>query len=78
MRVPSDAAAGELAIDGLDVRRAADVNRLLVEGGVAVSHLSARRPALEEIFFELTGHRRGARGGGGGGGGASSKREHAA
>ena len=54
----SDAAAGELEIDGPDIRRAAEVNQLLVTEGVAVSHLSAHRPALEEIFFDLTGHAR--------------------
>lgn len=70
VRVPSDAATGELAIDGRDVQCAANVNRLLLDGGLAVSHLSARRPALEEIFFELTGH--------GGGGVVSSQREYAA
>jgi ABC-2 type transport system ATP-binding protein len=80
VRVPRGAAAGEIAIDGQDVRRAADVNRQLVEGGVAVSHLSARRPALEEIFFELTGHGRGTGGAGGdgGGGGVFAKRGDAA
>ncbi|MFG1622238.1 ABC transporter ATP-binding protein [Kribbella sp. NPDC049227] len=34
--------------------RAADVNRVLVEAGIAVSELHSTERALEDIFFELT------------------------
>lgn len=34
---------------------AADLNRLATHAGITLSHLSYRRPTLEEIFFELTG-----------------------
>jgi ABC-type multidrug transport system ATPase subunit len=34
--------------------RAAEVNRLLVESGIAVSELHSTERALEDVFFELT------------------------
>jgi len=43
-------------VDG-DVREAASVNRLLVEGGHDVFHLSVERQSLEAIFLGLTGGR---------------------
>ncbi len=39
----------------LDVSRAAEINRRLVEAGVAVSELRAGERSLEEVFMELTG-----------------------
>jgi ABC-2 type transport system ATP-binding protein len=47
------------AVDGhldvsVDAGRAAAVNRALVEGGIAVSELRARRASLEDVFLELT------------------------
>ncbi|GAA1564827.1 MULTISPECIES: ABC transporter ATP-binding protein [Kribbella] len=38
----------------VDPRRAAEVNRTLVEAGVEVSELHTAERALEDIFFELT------------------------
>ena len=38
----------------VDPARAAEVNRVLVEAGVAVSELHSTERALEDIFFELT------------------------
>jgi ABC-type multidrug transport system ATPase subunit len=43
-------------VDG-DAREAASVNRLLVEGGHDVFHLSVERQSLEAIFLGLTGGR---------------------
>ena len=44
--------------DGLRVKvapdRAAEVNRVLVEAGIAVSELRSTERALEDVFFELT------------------------
>lgn len=34
--------------------RAAEVNRVLVEAGIAVSELHSTERALEDVFFELT------------------------
>ena len=34
--------------------RAAEVNRVLVEAGIAVSELRSTERALEDVFFELT------------------------
>jgi ABC-2 type transport system ATP-binding protein len=55
-------ALGEAAVhlydDTLRVKvapdRAAEVNRLLVEAGIAVSELHSTERALEDVFFELT------------------------
>ncbi len=38
----------------VDPERAAEVNRVLVEAGIAVSELRSSERALEDIFFELT------------------------
>ena len=38
----------------VDPGRAAEVNRVLVEAGIAVSELHSTERALEDIFFELT------------------------
>jgi ABC-type multidrug transport system ATPase subunit len=56
-------AAGEGSVtvsDGVlsvkvDMARAAELNRLLVEAGVAVSELRPSERSLEEVFMELTG-----------------------
>jgi ABC-type multidrug transport system ATPase subunit len=52
------AAAVHLYDDTLRVKvapdRAAEVNRLLVEAGIAVSELHSTERALEDVFFELT------------------------
>jgi ABC-2 type transport system ATP-binding protein len=47
------------SVDGLldvtvDTSRAAAINRLLVEAGIAVSELYAQRASLEHVFLELT------------------------
>jgi ABC-type multidrug transport system ATPase subunit len=59
---PLDAAARVLgALDGIELvdgefdARAARVNRMLVEAGVAVSELGRRQASLEDVFLELTG-----------------------
>ena len=39
----------------IDVGRAAEINRKLVEAGLAVSELGASERSLEEVFMELTG-----------------------
>jgi ABC-2 type transport system ATP-binding protein len=59
---PLDAAARVLgALDGIELvdgeidARAAQVNRLLVEAGIAVSELGRRQASLEDVFLELTG-----------------------
>jgi ABC-type multidrug transport system ATPase subunit len=59
---PLDAAARVLAgIDGIELVdgeidvRAAQVNRMLVDAGIAVSELSRRQASLEDVFLELTG-----------------------
>ena len=41
----------------VDPDRAAEVNRVLVEAGIAVSELHSTERALEDIFFELTDQR---------------------
>jgi ABC-2 type transport system ATP-binding protein len=33
---------------------AADINKILVDAGIAVSHLAMQRPSLEDTFLELT------------------------
>jgi ABC-2 type transport system ATP-binding protein len=38
----------------LDPQKAAEVNRVLVEAGIAVSELHSTERALEDVFFELT------------------------
>jgi ABC-2 type transport system ATP-binding protein len=38
----------------VDPHRAAEVNRVLVEAGIAVSELHSTERALEDVFFELT------------------------
>ncbi|WP_344113260.1 ABC transporter ATP-binding protein [Kribbella alba] len=38
----------------VDPSRAAEVNRVLVEAGIAVSELRSTERALEDVFFELT------------------------
>lgn len=35
-------------------RAEAELNRMLVDAGIAVSHLALQRPSLESLFFELT------------------------
>ena len=35
-------------------RAEAELNRLLVEAGLAVSHLACEQPALEQLFFDMT------------------------
>jgi ABC-type multidrug transport system ATPase subunit len=59
---PLDVAARVLGgIDGIELvdgeidARAAQVNRMLVEAGIAVSELSRRQASLEDVFLELTG-----------------------
>jgi ABC-type multidrug transport system ATPase subunit len=47
------------SVDGLldvtvDSSRAAAINRLLVEAGIAVSELYAQKASLEDVFLELT------------------------
>jgi ABC-type multidrug transport system ATPase subunit len=61
VRHPEDAARvlGRLddveLVDGHFDDRAAEVNRLLVDAGIAVSELSRRQASLEDVFLELTG-----------------------
>ena len=38
----------------VDPEKAAEVNRMLVEAGIAVSELHSTERALEDVFFELT------------------------
>ena len=38
----------------VDPARAPEINRALVEAGIAVSALYAEQPSLEDVFFELT------------------------
>jgi ABC-type multidrug transport system ATPase subunit len=45
-------------VDGQFDARAAEVNRMLVDAGVAVSELSRSQASLEEVFLELTGGER--------------------
>jgi ABC-2 type transport system ATP-binding protein len=59
---PLDVAARVLdGLDGIELvdgeidARAAQVNRMLVEAGIAVSELSRRQASLEDVFLELTG-----------------------
>jgi len=59
---PLDAAARVLdGLDGVELvdgeidARAAQVNRMLVEAGIAVSELGRRQASLEDVFLELTG-----------------------
>ncbi len=59
---PLDVAARVLGgLDGVELvdgdvdARAAQVNRMLVEAGIAVSELSRRQASLEDVFLELTG-----------------------
>jgi ABC-type multidrug transport system ATPase subunit len=42
-------------VDGHFDDRAAEVNRRLVDAGIAVSELSRRQASLEDVFLELTG-----------------------
>jgi ABC-2 type transport system ATP-binding protein len=39
----------------VDLKRAADLNRRLVQAGVEVSELHASERSLEDVFMELTG-----------------------
>jgi ABC-2 type transport system ATP-binding protein len=62
---PLEAAARVLGgLDGIELvdgeldARAAQVNRMLVEAGIAVSELGRRRASLEDVFLELTGEDR--------------------
>ncbi len=57
----AEAGPGNVSVDGdagfrvkVDVSRAAEINRKLVEAGIAVSELSAGERSLEEVFMELT------------------------
>jgi ABC-type multidrug transport system ATPase subunit len=59
---PLDAAARVLdGLDGVELvdgevdARAAQVNRMLVEAGIAVSEIGRRQASLEDVFLELTG-----------------------
>ena len=59
---PLEAAARVLGgLDGIELvdgeidARAAQVNRMLVEAGIAVSELRRRQASLEDVFLELTG-----------------------
>ena len=40
----------------LQARAEAELNRLLVEAGLAVSHLVREQASLESLFFDVTGH----------------------
>ena len=58
----AEAGPGSVSLDGdsafrvrLDVSRSAEINRKLVEAGIAVSELKAGEKSLEEVFMELTG-----------------------
>ena len=58
----AEAGPGNVSVDGdagfrvkVDLSRAAEINRKLVEAGIAVSELSAGERSLEEVFMELTG-----------------------
>jgi ABC-2 type transport system ATP-binding protein len=58
----AEAGPGNVSVEGdagfrvkVDVSRAAEINRKLVEAGIAVSELSAGERSLEEVFLELTG-----------------------
>ena len=47
------------SVDGLlevsvDTAQAPEINRLLVEAGIAVSELYAQKASLEDVFLELT------------------------
>jgi ABC-2 type transport system ATP-binding protein len=44
---------GNLVVE-LGIREAAELNRLLVEHGIAVSQLQLEQPSLESLFFSLT------------------------
>ena len=44
--------AETLAI-ALGARQEAELNRMLVEGGLQVSHLVREQPSLESLFFQL-------------------------
>jgi hypothetical protein len=39
---------------GVDAGAAAEINRALVEAGIAVGELRPERASLEEVFLELT------------------------
>jgi ABC-type multidrug transport system ATPase subunit len=39
----------------VDLQRTADINRQLVQAGVAVTELHADERSLEDVFMELTG-----------------------
>jgi ABC-2 type transport system ATP-binding protein len=64
VRHPEDAARvlGPLddveLVDGHFDDRAAEINRMLVDAGVAVSELSRNQASLEDVFLELTGGER--------------------
>jgi ABC-type multidrug transport system ATPase subunit len=52
------------SVDGLldvtvDIARAPDINRMLVEAGIAVSALYPQKASLEDVFLELTANGRG-------------------
>ena len=47
--------ADTLAVS-LQARAEAELNRLLVEAGLAVSHLVREQASLESLFFDVTGH----------------------
>jgi ABC-type multidrug transport system ATPase subunit len=58
----AEAGPAAVSVDGdgafrvnLDVARAAEINRKLVEAGIAVSELMSGERSLEEVFMELTG-----------------------
>ena len=58
----AEAGLSNVSVDGdgafrvsVDVSRAAEINRKLVEAGIAVSELGAGERSLEEVFMELTG-----------------------
>lgn len=52
--VPAVREENRLTLLGAASQRAAWVNRVLVEEGVEVAHLSVERPTLESIFLDLT------------------------
>jgi ABC-2 type transport system ATP-binding protein len=62
VKVLSDVAGAEnvQVVDGaysvkVDLKRTAEINRLLVQAGADVTELTARERSLEDVFIELTG-----------------------
>ena len=48
------ATQGDRLVVDVDVRRAGEINRALVQSGIDVTELAEHQPGLEEIFLEIT------------------------